>query len=194
MTINANRVDPDRRAFSPWLTVSEYPRSIHVYTDDEGFFRFEDVGFREGWVVLEKPGYGRLWLHDRKFYSPMRLDMEPAATIRGTVTDQFGNRFARSVNVRRYEGEHQTWHNEAHMSDDGSFVITDLCPGRYRVSADGRGVGKSIKQWITLRAGEDHVVEWPPVTLTSADLRANASHRTPGGRSIMMPAAPSARY
>jgi protocatechuate 3,4-dioxygenase beta subunit len=129
------------------------PRAQRVDTSDnvkpDGTFELK--GLLPGTYLLQimSPGHPeprepvKVTVPPGRSVDGLRLVLDRAGTIRGTVADEDGHPVS-GAEVRA-GGDSWTWNDGVLTGDDGSFTIEGLRPGAYRVIASRRAWGEEMR-------------------------------------------------
>jgi RNA polymerase sigma factor (sigma-70 family) len=151
-----------RLPFSPWSgCVAGRPWQKRTYTSEDGAFRFEPLGIRRGDLILERAGYGRVWMRDHRFFGETDLTMALEAKIQGRAEDAEGRPIPHAeLMVHFYEGRQQIWNQSFPADERGGFAFAELAAGTYRIQVSQPRNG--MTDWFDVKAGETYTVAWEP--------------------------------
>ncbi|MEM1249807.1 MAG: carboxypeptidase regulatory-like domain-containing protein [Acidobacteriota bacterium] len=132
-------------------------------TDADGMFRIFDLADGSSVKVkVRAEGYGNAERSGARApnLDPVVLVLQPALEVTGVVVDENGEGLAQARVWMSPEGGEELrssfgYGRNENSQEDGSFVLSDVIPGRYRVSAYAEGYQQRVLESLEYRAGNE---------------------------------------
>ena len=154
-------IDISRHGMSSfsWRWFAEPEDQITTRTDAQGRFSIKNIPAKRAAVILEKAGYGKIFLGEVNIHQPVKAAMSKGATITGTVADDSGKPLP-GVGVDVKSADYGITYGWAETDASGKFQVTDLPPGEFQVMRDDKDHRTARIHHARVAAGQTYEVNW----------------------------------